>query len=89
MHEECPYCDHRFELEPGYFLGAMYVSYALTIAESVTGYMIARYFTTSLAPILPVIVVVILLMTFINYRYSRLIWMYVFTWKGGAQGPTG
>ena len=29
MHERCPVCDLRFEREPGYFLGAMYVSYAL------------------------------------------------------------
>ena len=28
MHETCPVCDHRFEREPGYFVGAMYVSYA-------------------------------------------------------------
>ena len=29
MHERCPACDLMFEREPGYFLGAMYVSYAL------------------------------------------------------------
>src|SRR5712671_2207503 len=29
MHERCPTCDLKFEREPGYFLGAMYVSYAL------------------------------------------------------------
>ncbi|MHB8214641.1 MAG: DUF983 domain-containing protein [Candidatus Sulfotelmatobacter sp.] len=29
MHERCPVCDLKFEREPGYFLGAMYVSYAL------------------------------------------------------------
>ena len=29
MHERCPVCDLKFEREPGYFLGAMYVSYSL------------------------------------------------------------
>jgi uncharacterized protein (DUF983 family) len=29
MHERCPVCDLKFEREPGYFLGAMYVSYGL------------------------------------------------------------
>ena len=86
MHEECPHCRHHFEIEPGYFLGAMYVSYALTIAESVTGYLLARYFAVSLPVALPIIIVVIILMTFINFRYSRLIWMYLFTWGGGAGG---
>ena len=32
MHERCPVCDLRFEREQGYFLGAMYVSYALGLA---------------------------------------------------------
>ena len=31
MHERCPVCDLKFDREPGYFLGAMYVSYALGI----------------------------------------------------------
>src|SRR5438093_13071639 len=31
MHDACPMCGHIFEREPGYFVGAMYVSYALAI----------------------------------------------------------
>ncbi len=31
VHERCPVCGLRFEREQGYFLGAMYVSYALSI----------------------------------------------------------
>jgi len=29
MHDRCPVCDLKFNREPGYFLGAMYVSYGL------------------------------------------------------------
>ena len=29
MRERCAVCDLKFEREPGYFLGAMYISYAL------------------------------------------------------------
>jgi uncharacterized protein (DUF983 family) len=32
MHERCEDCDLKFEREPGYFLGAMYVSYGLALA---------------------------------------------------------
>ena len=32
MNEQCPVCGHRFMREPGYFQGAMYVSYALATA---------------------------------------------------------
>ncbi len=31
MNEHCPHCDHRFEVEPGFFIGAMYVSYAMSV----------------------------------------------------------
>lgn len=31
MHAQCPKCALRFEREPGYFTGAMYVSYALAL----------------------------------------------------------
>src|SRR3712207_2725300 len=29
--ETCPVCGHRFEREPGYFIGAMYASYFLAV----------------------------------------------------------
>jgi uncharacterized protein (DUF983 family) len=31
MFERCPVCDLKFEREPGYFLGAMYISFALGV----------------------------------------------------------
>jgi uncharacterized protein (DUF983 family) len=31
MCERCPVCDLKFEREPGYFLGAMYISFALGV----------------------------------------------------------
>jgi uncharacterized protein (DUF983 family) len=31
MHDRCPACDLKFEREEGYFLGAMYISYAFAI----------------------------------------------------------
>src|SRR5262245_6298987 len=31
MHEHCPACGFRFERERGYFIGSMYISYALSM----------------------------------------------------------
>ncbi|MGI9104030.1 MAG: hypothetical protein ACR2IF_16435 [Terriglobales bacterium] len=31
MYVECPICDLRYSREPGYFLGAMYISYGLAL----------------------------------------------------------
>mgnify|MGYP004263296201 CR=1 FL=1 len=52
----CPPCGYRFEKEPGFSVGAMYASYALTLAESLTVYLLIRYFTT--APALLVLIIV-------------------------------
>jgi uncharacterized protein (DUF983 family) len=35
INEDCPHCGLHFEIEPGYFYAAMYVSYALNVAVSV------------------------------------------------------
>ena len=51
MHDRCSFCDLKFEREPGYFLGAMYFSYALglviialiaALLWSVTGWWITK-----------------------------------------------
>ena len=31
MLERCPVCDLKYEREPGYFLGAMYISYGIAL----------------------------------------------------------
>ncbi len=35
MHDSCPHCGQKYWPEPGFYYGAMYVSYALSIALSV------------------------------------------------------
>jgi hypothetical protein len=30
MHTHCPSCEAKFEREPGYFLGSIYINYGLT-----------------------------------------------------------
>ncbi|MCX2739825.1 DUF983 domain-containing protein [Pontibacter anaerobius] len=36
MPEECPCCHQRYQPEPGFYYGAMYVSYGITTAITVT-----------------------------------------------------
>src|SRR5476651_727891 len=45
MNESCSHCGFRFEIEPGYFYVAMFVSYAFNIAEMVT-LAVATYILT-------------------------------------------
>lgn len=82
MLERCPACDLKFEKEPGYFYVAMYVSYAMSVAELVTACVGTYLLTGNLeSPWLYVIVALattVLLAPF-NNRYSRIILLYLMT----------
>ena len=39
MHEKCPVCGQKFDLEPGFWYGTGYVSYALMVALSTTTFV--------------------------------------------------
>jgi hypothetical protein len=39
MHEECTVCKQKFDMEPGFWYGTGYVSYALAIAFSVATFL--------------------------------------------------
>ena len=80
MNDECSVCHNKFIKEPGFFIGAMYVSYGLGVAEALITYFIAsQFFDKSLdLRIIPIIVVVMVLLTFFNIKLSRLIWIYMF-----------
>lgn len=80
MNPVCPVCGHRFEREPGFFQGAMYVSYGIGIIYlGVLGlvanvFVVPRYGVT-----LGVAGVVLVHLACIPavFRYSRVIWAHV------------
>jgi hypothetical protein len=39
MPDSCPVCDQKFDLEPGFWYGTGYVSYALAVAVSATTFV--------------------------------------------------
>ncbi|MBC9795502.1 DUF983 domain-containing protein [Sinomicrobium weinanense] len=82
MHRKCENCGYNFVQEPGYFFGAMYVSYVLTIAEMIAIMVIVKFMLGlgNLYVFFIVAVVAVALSTF-NFRMSRTIWMYIFRKK--------
>ncbi|HKY09517.1 MAG TPA: DUF983 domain-containing protein [Candidatus Binatia bacterium] len=44
MYEDCRHCGLKFEREQGYFIGAMYINYAATIAVAVPGFFLLDAF---------------------------------------------
>ena len=39
MHENCPVCNQKYDMEPGFWYGTGYVSYALAVAISVASFV--------------------------------------------------
>jgi hypothetical protein len=71
----CPHCGFKFEIEPGYFYAAMYVSYAFSVAQVVILALATAYVTKSESPWLYIAILFFAIFIFapFNYRYSRLI----------------
>lgn len=79
--EFCPHCGVRFEVEPGYFYAAMYISYAMNVAEMVAigilTYLISGGSESAGLYIIVLLLGILVLAPF-NFRYSRVIllhWM--------------
>jgi len=79
MHDACPACGHVFEREPGYFVGAMYVSYALAIPSylAVAGILRLLLRGWSDLAVLGLAVPLFLPLAPVLFRYSRAIWMHL------------
>jgi hypothetical protein len=83
MKEKCEVCGLRFEKEPGFFYGSMYVSYGLGVWEGIMIYLISRIFISEAFDlrILYAIIASQILLRVVNYKLSRLIWINMFVKK--------
>jgi uncharacterized protein (DUF983 family) len=81
MNKTCPHCGLTFEREPGYFYVAMFVSYALNVAEMVTLAVAISVLTGSSNPWLycSIILSVAVVLSPFNFRYSRVILLHWLT----------
>jgi len=79
MNAICPVCGHRFEREPGYFLGAMYVSYGIAVALYLGLVVLLRLVIPSLSEGSALPAGLLLFLPFVPpiFRYARVIWMYL------------
>jgi len=87
MNNTCSECNLLFEKEPGFFFGAMFVSYGLVVAECIAVFVACgvlffdNWFSYFLIPIL---LVSVLFFAPFNFRFSRVIWIALFVDKKTA-----
>ena len=79
INERCSKCNTKYRLEPSFFYGAMYVSYAVGIAFAVAAYVITNLiFQANLKNTFIAIVITLVVFMPIIMRLSRNIWINLF-----------
>ncbi|RZL07459.1 MAG: DUF983 domain-containing protein [Hymenobacter sp.] len=84
MPAACPVCEQTFEPEPGFYFGAMYISFGFAVGTfAVVGILLYYLFND---PDTWVYVVAVSIITLVStplvFRYSRALMLYLF---GGAR----
>ena len=87
MNHNCPHCGVRLEPEPGFYQGAMYVGYGFTIFAMIfIGLLLYYLWNPSDLVYIGTVVGVMILFAPLNYRYSRIVYLYFF---GGIKYDPG
>ena len=80
MNDRCPSCGVRLEPEPGFYQGAMYVGYSFTVAVIILVGMLLYVLLDDPSEwvYIGVIIGLMILLAPLNYRYSRIVYLYAF-----------
>lgn len=79
MNEECSHCGLRYQIEPSFFYGAMYVSYGVNVAIGIAAFIIANLmFGLNLKQSFVAIIASIVVLYPYVLRWSRNIYINMF-----------
>lgn len=78
MHQHCPVCGLKYEQEPGFWWGAMYVSYGLAVSTALPAFIIF-YWLLDMSFRQSMLWVFLLQVFMVPsvFRLSRSIWIYM------------
>lgn len=79
MNEKCSHCGLKYQIEPSFFYGAMYVSYGLNVALGIAAFVVSYVILNSSikTAFIAIIVSNIILFPFV-LRWSRNIYINIF-----------
>lgn len=79
MHERCSNCGLRYEQEPGFFTGSMYISYGLYVALTVSSFLLfTAILDVDAVDLLWGLIPAMVILTPFFFRIARLIWINFF-----------
>jgi uncharacterized protein (DUF983 family) len=83
MNNRCPVCNEDFKREPGYYFGATYVSYGLTVGFGIAMYvLLSIIFKMDTIPFLITFSIALIVLMPVFYRSARIIWINMFVSYG-------
>lgn len=82
MNDQCEKCNYRFDREPGYFLGAMYLSYGFAVLQGILTYFLSIFIYPNITVFWSIfwVMLIILICGRKNYKLSRVLYIYIFPW---------
>jgi uncharacterized protein (DUF983 family) len=79
MHDHCSACGESFTREPGFYYGAMYASYGLTVLLGLLLFVIMVWLLKiGVLTFLIIFSLLVIILMPVMYRLSRLIWINLF-----------
>ena len=78
MNDPCPVCGLIFQREEGFFLGAMYISYPVSVAFLIPAFFALSYLLPTWNGAVVALLAVVPYLPFSPavFRYSRVLWIY-------------
>lgn len=88
MYEHCAYCGLKFEREQGYFIGAIYINYAATVAIAVPGFFLLDAFAgITIEQQLTLWVPFAVVFPLLFFHHARSLWLVMDHYFNPAPGP--
>ena len=74
--ERCSSCHHKFDREPGYFLGSIYINYGITSIIITIAYIVLHFgYGLPNRPVLIGLVTFCVIFPTLFFRYARALWV--------------
>jgi len=80
MNQKCPSCNYNFFPENGFYWGAMFVSYGLASLEGLIVIFACVFLGNDLFDYTNLLIIIAMMIVLfpLNFRLSRIIWLYIF-----------
>jgi hypothetical protein len=90
MHQACPKCGVKFEREPGFFLGSIYINYGLTALIVAIAFPLLRFqLGAPRTQLLIGAIVFVAAFPIVLFPWARSLWLGFDQWHDPREGEKG